>query len=263
MFVESSEQKRAGVYKSIQINLKKMKRIIAFLACAATMCGCAMFPGNVSGPEMTEKFELSSEYSEVQISGAISVTYSDTAALVSVTSDSASLANFRFSVENGVLSMNRNASLVFGNGGTSGISVVLPVSESLSSVDVSGASRFVAEQPVVAENFMLDVSGASTFKAEVRANVLDAEVSGASSALISGTACKASLFVSGASKMSSDKCYVTADEVTVDVSGASKLVVGCDGSLSGDVSGASRAVCHGKADSHVKVTGASDFKRVE
>ena len=180
MFVESSEQKRAGVYKSIQINLKKMKRIIAFLACAATMCGCAMFPGNVSGPEMTEKFELGSEYSEVQISGAISVTYSDTAALVSVTSDSASLANFRFSVENGVLSMNRNASLVFGNGGTSGISVVLPVSESLSSVDVSGASRFVAEQPVVAENFMLDVSGASTFKAEVRANVLDAEVSGAS-----------------------------------------------------------------------------------
>ncbi len=110
---------------------------------------------------------------------------------------------------------------------------------------------------------MLDVSGASTFKAEVRANVLDAEVSGASSALLSGTACKASLFVSGASKMSSDKSYVTADEVTVDVSGASKLVVGCDGSLSGDVSGASRAVCHGKADGHVKVTGASDFKRVE
>lgn len=210
---------------------------------------------------MTRDFGTVGDYSAVEASGAVAVTWSDTATVMYVTSDSASLDGFRMSLRNGTLTLGRRSGTFGKNGGCGAVYVVLPVSASLSRVELSGASSFNAEQPVVAGDFSVRLSGASSLKAEVHVGDLDVIASGASGAKLYGTASKASYSVSGASKVSSNDSHVMSDEVSVDVSGASKLVAGCSGKVSGDVSGASSFICHGDCSTHVSVTGASTFKR--
>lgn len=238
-----------------------MKRIFAFFAFIALLCACSVSGSIPCGPEMTKDFGTVGDYSAVEASGAVAVTYSDTATVMYVTSDSASLDGFRMSLRNGTLSLGRKSGTFGKNGGCGVVHVILPASASLSHVELSGASSFDAELPVESGDFYIRLSGASSFKAEIHVGELDVIASGASGAKLYGTASKASYSVSGASKVSSNDSHVMSDEVSADVSGASKLVAGCSGTVSGSVSGASSFLCHGDCSTDVNVTGASAFRR--
>lgn len=234
-----------------------MKKIFTLFACAAAVCSC--FSGSLLSEKISESIDFPDGIHALKVSGAISVTTSSDASEMTVTGDSLALESFRYSFAGGTLHLGRNG--IFNSGTYSGeISVVIPQPAGLSSVSLSGASIFTAEQPLSAGKFAVKLSGASVLKAEVKADVLTVMASGASAANLSGTAGEADYEVSGASRVSSSDAYVSAGNARLDVSGASNVKIGCDGVLKGDVSGASRVVCYGDAVSKLSVTGASTVK---
>lgn len=239
-----------------------MKKIFTLFACAAAVCSC--FSGSLLSEKISESIDFPDGIYALEVSGAISVTASADASEMTVTGDSLALESFRYSFAGGTLHLGRKLALkdnIFNSGTDCGeISVVIPQSAGLSSVSLSGACIFTAEQPLSAEKIVVKLSGASVLKAEVKADVLKVKASGASAANLSGVAGEVSYEVSGASRVSSSDAYVSSGNARLDVSGASNVKVGCDGVLKGDVSGASSVVCYGDAVSKLSVTGASTVK---
>lgn len=238
-----------------------MRKIFAFFACAAVLCSCAS-SGNFSGKERVDSIDFPEGIHALEMYGAISVTASADAEEMTVSGDSLALENFTYSFSGGTLSLGRKANVFKNVGSNEGgrISVVIPQTSELSSVTVSGASIFVAEQPMAAEKISVRLSGASRLKAGIQADVLSVRVSGASAALLCGTAGEVSLDVSGASQVSSSDAYISAGKAKMEVSGASSVKLGCEGRLIGNVSGASRLTCYGDCVSELHVTGASVVK---
>lgn len=239
-----------------------MKKIFALLACAVSVCGC--FSGNLLSEKVSESIDFPDGVYALEVSGAISVTASADATEMTVTGDSLALESFRYSFAGGTLHLGRKPALkdnIFNSGTDCGeISVVIPQQAGLSSVSLSGAGVFAAEQPLSAGRIVVKLSGAAVLRAEVRTDVLTVKASGASVANLSGVADEVAYEVSGASKVSSSDAYVSSGSARLDVSGASNVKVGCDGVLKGDVSGASSVVCYGDAVSKLSVTGASTVK---
>ncbi|MDE6146892.1 MAG: DUF2807 domain-containing protein [Bacteroidales bacterium] len=237
-----------------------MKKFFTFFMCAAVLCSCAS--GKYSGKGRVDSIAFPEGIHAVEVSGAISVTASADAEEMTVSGDSLALENFIYSFSEGTLSLGRKTNVFKEVGSKEGgrISVVIPQTSKLSSVTVSGASRFVAEQPMTAEKISVKLSGASKVKAEIQAGVLSARVTGASSALLCGKAGEVSYSVSGASQVSSSDAYVSAGNAKMEVSGASSVKLGSEGRLTGSVSGASRLICYGDCVSELQVTGASTAK---
>lgn len=240
-----------------------MKRFFTFFVCAAMMCGCVSGNHIISGKAVIIDFP--DGIHALDVSGAISVTASADASEMTVTGDSLALESFRYSFSGGTLVLERKS---FSSGGIFNprnvdfgeISVVIPQPAGLSSVSLSGASVFAAEQPLTAGRIAVKLSGAAVLRAEVRTDVLTVKASGASAANLSGIAGEVSYEVSGASRVSSADAYVSAENAELGVSGASKVDLGCNVSVKGNVSGASRVVCYGDAVASLNVSGASHVK---
>lgn len=120
--------------------------------------------------------------------------------------------------------------------------IVRITSPQMSSMDLSGAVKFIADTPVTAEKFSADVSGAADFDVKgivadeicldlsgavegeisgLKCVDLDVEVSGASNLKLSGSADKASVSISGAGSI--DARELICQDIDTEVSGAGKI----------------------------------------
>jgi hypothetical protein len=118
--------------------------------------------------------------------------------------------------------------------------VIVP---SLSGVGVSGASTVTTTGPVTSSPFDLSLSGASTFEAELGLDDATVGVSGASHAVLSGTAKSIEANVSGASQIEAGDLSLAS--LTIDLSGASHAEVNVTGTISASASGASNLTYSG------------------
>jgi hypothetical protein len=118
--------------------------------------------------------------------------------------------------------------------------VTLP---SLAGIDVSGASTVTPRGSVASSPFDLTVSGASTFDGELALDHATVVLSGASHAVLSGSARSVEASVSGASQLEAGD--LSLDSLTVDLSGASNAAVGVTGTISASASGASNLTYSG------------------
>jgi hypothetical protein len=107
----------------------------------------------------------------------------------------------------------------------------------------------------------LDISGASTAKVtNVNSDDLSISVSGASNVTIEGSSKTLDGSVSGASSIMAEK--LSAEQVTIEASGASKSHVHATSSLSADASGASTIYYSGQPKNiEEETSGASSIKR--
>lgn len=107
----------------------------------------------------------------------------------------------------------------------------------LNRIEQSGASELRVTNTIISEDFSLKGSGAIEIDLALAVNRLSIDFSGASDIKLSGTANKFDLSLSGASNLKASE--MIAQEVFVDISGASDVKVYADQSISGRASGAS------------------------
>ncbi len=108
---------------------------------------------------------------------------------------------------------------------------------SLAALDVSGASSVTVAGQIAVDPMSITVSGASQLTASIDVREGDVELSGASHAVLSGSAETLGVTVTGASNL--DAPQLTVGDLTIDVSGVSHAETAVTGTLSASASGAS------------------------
>ena len=236
-----------------------MRKFRAFILAAVSFM---LMSSTLSAEEVSRTFEVTADYRALNVSGALSVTYSSEVKYVTIYADSKDIDDVEFRCQDGTVtvSLKEKKILRFAKV-ASPVRVEIPASSSLSILNVTGASRFTSETLVDVVNLSLDVSGASTFTAEVSAVDMEVYVSGASSVTITGEAEEVSYNVAGASRVGSEDAWLKCDEAKVSVSGASRVELEASDRISGHVSGASRVTYSGDCKVSVGTTGASSCNR--
>jgi len=234
-----------------------MKNILLLMSAMSVLGGCSV-AGSLAGELETMEMSAPAWYDSIEVSGGISVIWTQDVSTVSVTADVAVLPYVRVEESEGTLEIYIKDSYRFVKG-TGNVSVCLPANDRLDEVELSGASSFVSEKPLYASSFSVDASGASSFKADIfahdeisielsgaaeavsslKAYSVEVDAGGASSAKLSGEAESMSVEASGASTVSSRNKRISAGKVRCSVSGASCLYVNCTSRIVGTASGAS------------------------
>ena len=127
---------------------------------------------------------------------------------------------------------------------------------------VSGASRLYSENKLTStETLDIDLSGASEIKLDVKAPRVNSEISGASSAVLTGETKDFNASGSGASNY---KCFdLMTENTTVDISGACSADVFASVKLDVQASGASGVKYRGAAALTQDLSGASGIKKID
>jgi hypothetical protein len=126
-------------------------------------------------------------------------------------------------------------------------------------IDVSGASKIIADNAISGNDLHLGASGASHISMQVSGSKISSDLSGASSLALKGQATDFDLEASGASH---SNCYeLVAENAMIDVSGASSAEVTANKNLRADASGASHVRYKGNASVNSNTSGAGSVKR--
>ena len=132
---------------------------------------------------------------------------------------------------------------------------------SLTSIELSGASRVHLSSELSGPSVKLTASGASELDGSVRADEVSLSLSGASSAKLSGNAAR--LVVSGSGACKLDALQLQSTDLEISLSGASDASVSVSGTISAVVSGASNLRYRGSPRFIKKeASGASDIQSV-
>ena len=232
-----------------------MKNFHSFLLTAVCLL---CFSAGMSAEEVTRTFAVPSDYKALNVSSALTVTYSEDATEMTVYADSDDIENFEFKCEGATVSISLKSKKILRLAKISSpVRVVIPASKSLEILNISGASKFTAEKVIDVVDLSVDVSGSSSFTGEVSAVDMDIYCSGTSSVNISGEADEVSYNVSGASRIGSGEACLVCEEAKVSVSSASSLWLEASDKITGHVSGASKVTYSGECTVSVGSTGAS------
>jgi hypothetical protein len=135
--------------------------------------------------------------------------------------------------------------------------VTLPT---LASLTASGGSDVRTEGNFASDNLKLVASGGSDLAIAVAAGSLEATASGGSDLRLSGSARSARMRSSGGSDLNASQ--LTADEVDVDSSGGSDVMIAVRNSIVGSASGGSDVIYSGEPRTvDVDASGGSDVRR--
>lgn len=144
--------------------------------------------------------------------------------------------------------------------GSAGIKIYVssPVFRKL---EASGASAITSENLLSGESLVIDLNGASAAKVDVRSPKVSAEASGASKVFLKGQTKDLSIKASGASQA---YCFeLSAENVVVDVSGASSAEIFASVKLTAEASGASHVKYKGVANYSGSASGAGGISKVD
>ena len=239
-----------------------MKRIFCLAVVVSIVASsCHLFNERVRGSgNVATVVREAHGFNSIDVSSSINVyVKQDSAESVKVVVDDNLQPYIHVSVQNGVLviEQERNTSLR----PTSGIRVYVSA-PAFVLFKASGACNYYTENKVSATDAIkIDLSGASDAKMEIMAPKITADISGAGSVILSGETKDLSLDASGASSF---KCMgMMAENVAVDLSGASNAEVFASVKLDVDASGASGVTYKGNAAVNQKTSGASSIKKVD
>ncbi|MGM9735445.1 MAG: GIN domain-containing protein [Candidatus Cryptobacteroides sp.] len=226
------------------------------LSICAIILATSCFASSGNGPAKTITIPVAQDYTDLELSSAIQVVWSETATEIELTAPEKVIDKVIVQRTGKTLKIYLKGSVRNSDGK---ISVVLPASAVLDEISLSGASSFTSSTPLnlrkleidlggassmkadinVGGELEIDCSGASTMKGNVEAGSFSIDLSGASSAKLSGNVGRSEIEVSGASSLNPlSKPLVTSD-TKCEISGASNVRIDSKGRVSGTVSGAS------------------------
>jgi hypothetical protein len=126
-------------------------------------------------------------------------------------------------------------------------------------LDVSGASKIIADNAISGNDMHIGASGASHISMEVNGGKISSDLSGASSLTLKGQATDFDLEASGASH---SKCYeLQAENAFIDLSGASSAEITANKNLRAEASGASHVRYKGNASVNSNTSGAGSVRK--
>lgn len=259
---------------------------------------CASKKSPKSGKIVMKAVKSKMNFEKIEVSRCIRLTVEDrTEGNIIVRANEAIMPYIELSVAKGVLTARISDRIgIRQKSGNIVAEVYVPYNGRIRSIDASGAST-VAVKPLLtaaeldikasgasrielkadAGESDIESSGASSIKADISGNKCDIDVSGASVLNLSGSVRNGAIDIAGASKCNASDmkfdsldvevsgasvAYVSATECTVDVSGASKADVYCDGVLSAEASAASTVRYSGNCrTNHLSSSGASSIKK--
>ena len=235
-----------------------MKKSILFIAFCSLLAACSITITNHGddidyGDAVSREYPLTSSYSKLEVSHAFNVVMCDTVSVPRVTIAEELHKKLVFRVSNGTLQIGLKPS-VSGNIGHA--EVLLPTNSKLDAIELSGASGFSSEKPLVGKSAKIELSGAVTCQVDIKSKDIEMaicgashyngnikgdraeiELSGASTTIVTGSLDVLDLEVAGASHL--DASQLNAQNVEGDINGASTVEVRCCDKIDVEVSGAS------------------------
>ena len=176
---------------------------------------------------------------------------------VTVTGRSEDLDDLEANVSGGVLKLKYKGNNWNKNRKTVNVSVTMP---NLQGIDFSGASTATVAKFSGVRDMDIEVSGASRVNMELSAKKVALDLSGASTLVLNGECEILNGEVSGASSFKGGDFQTK--EVNIDASGASSAAVVASAAIHAEASGASSVRYSGSAkDIHSSASGASSIKR--
>ncbi len=138
--------------------------------------------------------------------------------------------------------------------------VTLPWNPALKAAVVSSAASVQVDDCIKGEEFSVILSGASNFYGRLEVSNLHITASGAAEAYIDGHSRTFDTVLSGASNVDANKFVTSIAKVSL--SGASNARISVNGTIKGNISGASNLHCYGPADvQNVNCSGAGKVIR--
>ena len=176
-----------------------------------------------AGEPVTQDFNIEGSYTELQVENGFDVTVSAGATAITVTAGENVMPKVVVEkVDNKLRIRLKSMASSYG----SEMKVVLPYNADLTSVDLSGGSKFHSEYDLDGEKIEVELSGASEFYCALYADEVDVDLSGGSDFIGDIEADEVDMDLSGGSNIEG---YVFADELDLDMSG------GSDAKLEGQV----------------------------
>ena len=215
--------------------------------------GCKKFAGD----PVTKDFNISGAYTALEVSNAFNVTVSDAVDVVTVTVGEKVMPYVMVEVVDNTLKIYVKP---MGNIYGAEMKAIIPDNADLTSVDLSGASKFHSSYGLYGEKVEVELSGASDFYCDIDAVDVDVELSGASNFYgdivaeeidmslsgasdIEGQVTKLYMNLAGSSniikKVVDGRYALACDQCEGFMSGASGAYIHCDGTIKVDLSGAS------------------------
>lgn len=239
-----------------------MKRIVVFVALVSvTMMSCHLFHHRVKGSGHVVSITRDvNGFNSVDVSSAIDVyVRQDSAQSVKVVIDDNLQSYIHVRVENGTLIIEQENNTRLSP--TAGIKVYVGA-PSFHRFEASGACNYYSENRITtSEPVSINLTGASDGKLELSSPKITADLTGAGSLTLRGETRDLSLDATGSSTF---KCMqMMAENVDVDLTGASDAEVFASVKLNISTSGASNVNYKGNASVNQKTSGASSVRKVE
>ena len=243
--------------------INRLTKLASSLALLLGLSSCASATATVI--IRTGEVSVSKDYTELTVSSAINVVWSETATSATLKADEAVYDKVTFERRKGELKIYVKTIMSFRNHGP--IEVILPASPYIKDIELGGASSFKSETVLNVRKLDLEIHGASEFEANITASEeidiectgaskvfsdistpeLSVNLSGASEAHLSGTAGKTEIETSGASSLLPYKGNtLTTGNTETEQSGSSSVTINCTGILKCEASGAA-SLHHGPA----------------
>ena len=219
------------------------KYMLLFSAVAMMLCSCSKW----AGEPVTETFSVDGTYTTLVVQDAFDVTVSDEVSQVTVTVGEKIMPKVHVEKDGTTLKIYLKNWTV----GTGDMKVLLPYNPDLATVSLSGASEFHSAFAIAGQDVEVECSGASSFIGIVDAAELTLSLSGASEAVIDGTADRINMDISGSSnlerKIIDNRYSLACNQCECAISGSSDAYIHCDGTIKGSVSGSSELHYTGNA----------------
>ena len=211
-----------------------------------------------AGDPITQEFNISGNYTELDVSDAFNVSVSDEVTRAVVTAGDNVMSKVRVEINDNTLKIY----LKGWNINTGKMTVLLPYNPNLTKVDLSGASDFRSNFALTGHEVEIEVSGASDFYGFVNAEELELDLSGSSDATIEGVVGELDMNISGSSdlvqKIVDHRYSLACSTCKCSISGSSDAFIHCDNAITGSVSGSSSLNYTGNAStSGCSVSGSS------
>ena len=229
--------------------------VASLSAVALVLAGCSRITG--SGNVITKPISVS-PFSKLEVGSAFEVTVSfgDQSALTLHVDDN--VANY---VDAGVSGQTLHIGLKRGTSVSNATLKADVTAPSLTSIELSGASRVHLSGELSGRSAKVTASGASRLDGSIRMDEIALSLSGASNATLSGTAAR--LVVSGSGASQVEAVDVQSTDLEISLSGASVATVAVSGTISAELSGASNLRYKGSPRFSKKaVSGASTIEPI-
>lgn len=203
------------------------------------------------GEQASKNLKISGQYETLSVGNDIEVRFSSQCKQPRITADQALMPYIKVKVEDNKLTIKyegKRINVVTPRKVRSANATVvtLPWNPALKAASVSGAASVQMDDCLKGEAFSLTLSGASDFYGMLEVSKLHIAASGASEAHIEGHSRTFDTALSGACCVAADKFVTSIAKVSL--SGASNVRISVNGTIKGNISGASNLHCYGPAD---------------